>query len=33
MNENENTPKTNDIDAVREVVLNAYPDCVPRANS
>jgi len=33
MNDNENAPETNDIDAVREVVLNADPDCVPRANS
>lgn len=29
MNEDENTQETNDIDAVRAMVLNAYPDCVP----
>jgi predicted RNase H-like HicB family nuclease len=29
MNEEENVQETNDIEAVREVVLSAYPDCVP----
>lgn len=29
MNENDNTLETNDLVAVREVVLHAYPDCVP----
>ena len=29
MNEDENVQETNDIAAVRAVVLNAYPDCVP----
>lgn len=29
MSENENVQETNDIAAVRDVVLSAYPDCVP----
>jgi hypothetical protein len=29
MNEDENMQETNDIEAVRDVVLSAYPDCVP----
>ncbi len=29
MNEDQNVQEMNDITAVREVVLSAYPDCVP----
>jgi hypothetical protein len=29
MNDDENVHETNDLEAVRDVVLSAYPDCVP----